>query len=193
VDDLCGMSEALLSPICVYSVKFSCRLPKYLDLAATLTFHKQNNRLRYVKKSGNIFVARSSRFTYVFFSQNFCNVCGAKSVQQVDTALHELCDLFSIVISSICNIKIDNIMATGRVRAFPSYLEMEKYACERSESIVDCIRTEYNREKFPAIKLEFAPRGCAMLFQSGKVNILGCTEPTQADRIINAIAFSFDN
>jgi hypothetical protein len=160
---------------------------------AILALHRQNGSITSVKKSGNIVSARSPRFTYVFFPRNFCNVCGVASVQLVDIAVQELCSIFAITSDVIRNIKIDNIMATGRVRPFPTYLELERYACDGSSRVLDCCRTEYDREKFPSVKLEFAPRGCAMIFRSGKVNLLGCREQSEVDRILNAIATSLED
>lgn len=130
----------------------------------------------------NNFIVVRSKYTFIIFKPklksetNHINITKIPHLNLIKDAIDEIegllrCNTFDLV--------VDNISATS---TFPCKLDLVKLVNEKKFDQI-----KYNNQAFPGLFLKFE-FGTAIIFHSGKINIVGCKSEKNLEWILHQIS-----
>jgi len=158
----------------IRNIKISVKLEEIsLDSACRLL---EKEKLSY--KSYPSYITFKRQYNFVLYKTsknktNHLNATGLKGMCDVDSCLKEIFDLLN---KNVILHKIDNITATYNLSKLLCIDELSKK--------IECAK--YNAERFPGMFVKCAD-GCAIIFHSGKVVLLGCKNIYQLWNVVEFV------
>ena len=152
-----------------------CKLP--LDIVS-----KKLQTNHFIVTLHNNFLVAKSRFTFIIFKANIRSITNHINITKIPN-LYSISDAIT-ELETVLNCKsfgltVDNISATCN---FPHKLDLIHVVEEKKFSQI-----KYNNQVFPGLFLKF-PIGTAILFHSGKINIVGCKSEKDLEWILQNIS-----
>lgn len=174
----------------VTHIKLRCRLPADASpqhkVARAIIRHKGHI------SCSNIAVLRREGYTFVVFGSRVLNICGIRCETNIPHAIRIAADTFEVCADSLHPV-CDNVTSSGHFSLPPNF-SCENYA---EHAIVrHCVRIELNRQRLSAVRLVFdrgGGGGVALLFRSGRYNVLGGASVERNASIHDALADSLSN
>ena len=155
------------------SVK-TCSLPLHIVSEKLKTFQIP------FKEHNNFLVAKSN-YTFIIFkaklncNTNHINITKIPCLSKIVDAVDEIEKLLNCKTSQLT---IDNISATSK---YPLQLDLVQIVNQNKFPQI-----KYNNQAFPGLFLKFQS-GTAILFHSGKINIVGCKREKDLEWILKEI------
>ena len=155
------------------SVK-TCMLPLHIVCEKLKTF-------QIPFQEHNNFIVAKSKYTFIIFkaklncNTNHINITKIPCLSKIADAVGEIETLLNCITSQLT---IDNISATS---TYPEKLDLVQIVNKEK-----FCQIKYNNQAFPGLFLKFN-LGTAILFHSGKINIVGCKREKDLEWILKEI------
>lgn len=143
-----------------------------------------NKKTGLVRTYNNIQTLHKGKFAYTIL-RNFplVNVTGVKRVEDLPFAKNVFCELVNLPTSYFSDVTVDNLTCCGDLVTDVDLFNLDREVTEgkwRNENF----SSQFNPHRFHALSLRFGEkRGTAVLFASGKINILGVKTLGAAEEI----------
>ena len=162
----------------ISNVKGHFRLP-----SSILARFQQKLRHKRTVRFGN-YVSLKERYAYIIFPQNgFVNVTGIKSLKEVSLVVNNFFYDFELDLRFVArtHFVVDSTTATGDFNCRLDLVLLQKYVNSHS----DCgLRITYNRDRFSGAACRSNIGPCAIIFASGKFNLLGSKNRWQIRNVV---------
>lgn len=170
----------------VSNVKGHFRLPRVV-----LKAFKKKLSYKRTKQFGN-FVSLKERYTYIIFPQSgFINVTGIKTLEEVPQVVQHFFQDFEL--DSDCvkliTFDIDSMTATADAGIRIDLVKLQKYVSAHRDS---GFTITYNRNRFSGASCR-SKLGTAVVFASGRYNLLGCKARWQIRRVSKQLSVIIRN
>ena len=127
-------------------------------------------------------IIRAGDYTVTLYQSNCSkiHVTGVKNFEQIPSLLKFLSERIDLSIGQISEMYIVN-NSTWHFQV-KERIPLQRLAEFLNELSTDVFSWKFNPQKFPGLSIKW-PQGCAILFNTGKINILGVKSPAEFFRI----------